>query len=58
MNNYKILAEYYNRDNLVYYIIETSEGKVITMKKDTLDKYKQEVLYEILCRFKNYGIRR
>lgn len=40
MKNYKILAEYYNRDNLVYYIIETSEGKVITMKKDTLDKYK------------------
>ena len=40
MKNYKILAEYYNRDNLVYDIVETSEGKVITMKKDTLDKYK------------------
>ena len=40
MKNYKILAEYYNGDSLVYYIVETSEGKVITMKKDTLDKYK------------------
>ncbi len=40
MNNYKILAEYYNKDMFVYYIIETSEGKIITMKKETLDKYR------------------
>ena len=40
MKNYKILEEYYNRDSLIYYIIETSEGKEKKKKKDTLDKYK------------------
>lgn len=36
MNNYKILAEYYNKEKLIYYIVETEDGKVVTVKEENL----------------------
>lgn len=36
MNNYKILAEYYNKEKLIYYIVETEDGEVVTVKKENL----------------------
>jgi hypothetical protein len=36
MKNYKILAEYYNKEKLIYYIVETEDGKVVTVKEENL----------------------
>lgn len=36
MNNYKILAEYYNKEKLIYYIVEIEDGKVLTVKEENL----------------------
>lgn len=36
MENYKILAEYYNKEKLIYYIVETEDGKVVTVKEENL----------------------
>ena len=36
MNNYKILAEYYNKEKLIYYIVETEDGEVVTVKEENL----------------------
>ena len=37
MKNYKILAEYYNRDSLVYYIIESPMGKELDLYIKTIE---------------------
>lgn len=38
--SYKILAEYYNEENeLVLYIVINKYGKVIQVKKETLERW-------------------
>lgn len=36
MISYKILAEYYNKEKLIYYIVETEDGKIVTVKEENL----------------------
>lgn len=42
MKKYKILAEYYNDDKFICYIVQLEDGRIAQMKKETLERYCNE----------------